>query len=245
MSATCPAGHTSTTTDYCDTCGAAIDGSSTAAPASAGAVVPPAIDGDPTAPLPAAPVTCPNCGSPRGPADVFCEVCGLDFATGRLPEVPTPPPTDAASTGADPADGRSAGADTGWRVVVEADRDYFETNEAESGDVDFPASRPARELPLRGDVVLIGRSSAKAGFYPDIDLGADWGDPGVSRKHVTLERDADGWVVVDQGSTNGTRVAGQSDAIPATHRVPLAEGSYVNVGAWTRITLRRTSAGSP
>src|SRR5690606_6486927 len=70
--ATCPQGHESATTDYCDTCGAPIE-----APR------------DPTVTLPAgeepepgpASTTCPACGEPvRGR---FCESCGFDPASGE------------------------------------------------------------------------------------------------------------------------------------------------------------------
>ena len=84
MPVTCPNGHPSQSTDYCDTCGAVI------------AILPPLPPtGDPAATaagttvMPSVPVppgaTCPNCGAPWAPDDVFCEVCGLDFSTGQLP----------------------------------------------------------------------------------------------------------------------------------------------------------------
>ena len=61
MSVTCPAGHVSQTTDYCDQCGARIG---------VGRVEPP--PGDASTP-------CPGCGAPRTGRDRFCESCGFDF----------------------------------------------------------------------------------------------------------------------------------------------------------------------
>jgi FHA domain len=69
MTATCPAGHVSTTTDYCDQCGARI-GSAEPAP------VPP--DTSATSPSPVT-APCPRCGVPRTGRDRYCESCGLDF----------------------------------------------------------------------------------------------------------------------------------------------------------------------
>jgi hypothetical protein len=63
--ATCPAGHESASTDYCDTCGAPIDAAgATAAPTTA----------------PPASVVCPSCGD--NVEGRFCESCGYDVETG-------------------------------------------------------------------------------------------------------------------------------------------------------------------
>jgi hypothetical protein len=63
--ATCPSGHESDATDYCDVCGTAITGSSAAAPVAA----PPTGEGR---------TGCPDCQAPR--TGRFCEECGYDFA---------------------------------------------------------------------------------------------------------------------------------------------------------------------
>lgn len=60
--ATCPSGHTSTSTDFCDVCGRLID---------AVAVV---------APEPVPSENCPACGEPR--TGRFCEGCSYDFVSG-------------------------------------------------------------------------------------------------------------------------------------------------------------------
>lgn len=251
MPVTCPAGHLSESTDYCDTCGAAIE------------PVPPApAVTSPEAPAPGTgPDTgtispCPNCGAPAGIDDAFCEVCGIDFATGELPtqphqviEVPADPAagTPAAAPAPGPASGAVAGSTTGaapvtgWVAVIEADRAFYEGNESPEVPLPFPENLPAREMPLRSEEVLIGRRSDSRGIFPDIDLGAPTEDPGVSRRHAVLRHEADdSWVVIDQGSTNGTRVSGTSTPVQPGEERPLLNGDQLLLGAWTRITLKRT-----
>ena len=128
VSFTCPQGHQSTTSDFCDVCGEPIT-SSGAAPAAEPPVAVPA-EGTPagsapgestpagaappsslTLPPPGAAPTqeCPNCGA-ENPADaLFCEACGYDFTTGQLPST-TPPMADP-------------GAD--WVAEVWIDPDWF------------------------------------------------------------------------------------------------------------------------
>lgn len=72
---TCPAGHESTTTDYCDTCGAPIGAATAAEPAEAGAEAEvPAAEGA------SGPSPCPSCGEPV--LARFCESCGFNVESG-------------------------------------------------------------------------------------------------------------------------------------------------------------------
>jgi uncharacterized Zn finger protein (UPF0148 family) len=186
----------------------------------------------PTAPVPAG-ATCPNCGAPRGSDELYCEVCGVNFATGQLPS----PAAEAAA--ADPA-----AVTAEWVAVVSADHRYFESNQAESPDdtVTFPTDAAVREVPLTSNEILIGRRSDSKGIFPAIDLSEPPSDPGVSRRHAILRLNADGWVVVDQKSTNGTLVRGALTPIKPGDAVRLHDGDHINVGAWTRITLQRVGA---
>jgi pSer/pThr/pTyr-binding forkhead associated (FHA) protein len=229
MPVTCPNGHQSESTDYCDTCGAVIAGA-----AAEPSAVPAAVA---TTQMPVAPAAmCPNCGAPREADEAFCEVCGLDFATGQLPAAAIAEDTAAASV-------PPAGEETvEWVAVVSADHRYFESNQAESPDatVVFPADAAVREVPLTSNEVLIGRRSDSKGIFPQVDLSEPPSDPGVSRRHAILRRQPDGeWVVVDQGSTNGTVVRSAVSAIRPGEAVRLHDGDHLHVGAWTRITLRR------
>lgn len=75
MMATCPDGHQSVATDYCDECGLSIG-----APASqAGAGSAPSGGGSPAPTYGSAGEPCPNCLLPRQAGDTFCEGCGFPF----------------------------------------------------------------------------------------------------------------------------------------------------------------------
>jgi hypothetical protein len=214
----CPScGADSTTSDYCDTCGAPL----AAAPAAAA----PPLDTPVAVAAPQA--VCPNCGAARSADDAFCEGCGLDFATGQMPVAPPPP----AAT--------PSGVPSGWTAVIEADRAFFDSNEAESATaIVFPDTLAPREVPLTGDEVVIGRRSEAKGFFPGIDLSAPVADPGVSHRHAALRRQADGsWALVDEMSTNGTWLNGADKAVDHGVVTALRDGDRINVGSFTSITI--------
>ena len=212
MTVSCPQGHASATSDYCDQCGAKIDGSS------AGQITE-------VLEIPPADVTsiteadrCPDCGAPNVASDRFCEGCGYDFETGTPGETSTSPAAGARA----------------WEAVLVADRAYFDR--VSPGGIEFPADTPAREIVLDRDELRIGRGRGADPDPPDIDLASD---PAVSRLHATLVRQEDGsYAVVDQGSTNGTRLNDEPEAIEAGAPVPVADGDRIHVGVWTTITLR-------
>ena len=56
-----------------------------------------------------------------------------------------------------------------------------------------------------GDVIHVGRLDRSAGVFPHIDLEGDGGhSAGVSRRHLRILRQPDGYFVEDLGSINGT-----------------------------------------
>ncbi|HEX6360186.1 FHA domain-containing protein [Actinophytocola sp.] len=229
--ATCPQGHTSSDEEFCDVCGREIGGAPVLV-ADAPPVAEPA--------LPAAGETCQACGAAL--AGRFCEECGHDslaappvVAQPAQPVVPDVPPV--------PAD-RLPEAAT-WTATVTADRAYFDSVMAVDGPdaagINFPPYCPDRHFPLAGKEISIGRQSRSRGIHPDIDLIGPPEDPGVSHLHALLLAQEDGsWSIVDLDSANGTAV--NEEPKPLRPNVPraLANGDRIYIGAWTRITLRRS-----
>jgi hypothetical protein len=216
MSATCPAGHVSETTDYCDQCGAKIEEAPSPAPPSAPVAV-----GETTSPYltipPEGAVLCPVCTTPRSGQDRFCESCGYDFEG--------PPP------GAPPVPEQVQ-----WEAVVTADREYFDR--VAPSEVTFPPHCPPRTFALGAAETRIGRRSGSRGVNPEIDLTGAPEDTAISHLHALLLRQADGtYSLVDPGSTNGTTVNDDQTPIATNVAVPLADGDRIHIGAWTTITL--------
>jgi len=213
----CPKGHASEESDFCDTCGAKIGSPSVDLNGGATLVVP----------SPAGP-PCPNCGTPRSGTGRFCEDCGYDHDTGRIPTLAPPsadPPLPAA----------------GWTVSIVPDRGYFDENAIEG--VDFPAATATRTVPLPPPQVRIGRKSSSQGTHPEIDLADE--DPGVSHAHALLTLSVDGvWLVSDVGSTNGTYVNDEQQPLTAGQSRTLTDGDRVHVGAWTTLTLHAPKTDS-
>jgi len=75
-----------------------------------------------------------------------------------------------------------------------------------------------REVPLAGQRMCLGRSSAVELCFPE--------DAGLSRQHLALEREGAGWVVADLGSKNGTFL----NAAPLKARTALKAGDRISAG---------------
>lgn len=201
----CPRGHDSSTDDFCDVCGVRMGVATAPLPVQ-------------TSAPPAAP-PCPNCGAALPESGRFCEDCGYDSNTGRVPVLA--PAAAAAQTAGE------------WLVTITADRVWFDANSVDG--VVFPTDYLTRDVRLPPPQVRVGRKSASKGTDPEIDL-AD--DPGVSHSHAILTQNMDGrWLVADVGSTNGTYVNDDSLPLEPGRGVILADGDRFHVGAWTCITL--------
>src|SRR6202142_2727033 len=75
-----------------------------------------------------------------------------------------------------------------------------------------------RFVPLEAERISLGRSSAAELSFPE--------DNGLSRQHLALERDGDGWALTDLGSKNGTMLNGAR----VTGRMPLKPGDRITAG---------------
>lgn len=219
----CPAGHDSTTDDFCDVCGEAIDPSAVAAaPVTDPA---PATAASPTTPPPSgATIACAGCGD-QVPADaLFCEGCGRDLTTGQMP--PGPAPAAAAVT-------------SGWVMEQWVDTDWF----ALRGEGRCPTAGAPRVHAI-DDGSTIGRPSKSRHITPDVDCS---GDGAVSARHAVLHQVGDIWSVTDVGSTNGTYVGAAGDGLPQDPIAPqvaveLGDLDRIFIGAHTRLVIRRATA---
>jgi hypothetical protein len=169
---------------------------------------------------------CPNCGTPQTAKWRFCEDCGFDHSTGKVPTLTAP---------AVPVAGQ-------WTATVFADREYFDANAIEG--VEFPANSQDRDVVLPAPQVRIGRKSTSKGTDPELDLSASPLDPGVSHSHALLTLNIDGvWLVSDLGSTNGTYINDEGKPLTAGQSRTVGDGDRVHVGAWTTITLHAPAPG--
>lgn len=89
------------------------------------------------------------------------------------------------------------------------------------------------ELPVDQPRLLIGRTDPATGQTPDVDFSAD---TAVSRRHAEIRNREGTLVVVDLGSTNGTKLNGE-DLAPGEER-PLADGDEITVGEHCRLLVR-------
>jgi len=256
---TCPNGHVSESSDYCDTCGAPIVASltpdsgspspSTSAPVTSGA--------NSSAATTSTTQPCPNCALTNTADALFCEACGYDFTTGTMPR-PTATATGtataaspAASTnpldlGTAPGGGASVPGPVAPSVAVEwvaevwVDPDWYAGQESDEA---CPSPGLPAVVPLRAQSLLIGRRSVSRNIHPDIECASD---VGVSRRQAQLTTDGQRWWVEDLQSSNGTYVGAASgplpeDALPPGQRRELAEDDRIYLGAWTRIVVRRAT----
>ena len=241
---TCPAGHETTATDYCDVCGIAMS-SGDEAPQSAPDDTATFSTLDPDADADAgSDGTCPNCQSSNPVDALFCEACGYDFTTGSMPRTVPPPgavPTaEEVTPAADP--NPSASLSDGWVAEIWIDPDWYADQKSTDS---LPSPGLPTVVPLRHTSILIGRASRSRNITPDIDLSSD---NGISRRHAQLTTDGTRWWVEDLGSSNGTYVGGSVGPLPTTpipqgQKKEIASDERVYLGAWTRIVVRKAAEG--
>lgn len=127
-------------------------------------------------------------------------------------------------------------------LVVDADRDYYDA-QVERGDIvgsefPFPKYPAERRFSFAVGPVRIGRASASRGLSPEIDLTGPPLDPAVSHLHAQLIQHGEGWVVVDLGSANGTRLNDTAEPLEAETEIPVKSGDRIHLGVWTTIVVQ-------
>ncbi len=85
---------------------------------------------------------------------------------------------------------------------------------------------------LTKDVTTVGRPDSALSHYPDVEIEMD---DAVSRRHCEIVRRDGGYFLVDTGSTNGTRLNGET-LLPHQEHL-LAHGDRIHIGDRTEITF--------
>jgi hypothetical protein len=144
-------------------------------------------------------VFCPECGIRNSEGASFCVRCGASLLADKAESATTL----SYVPGDDDAEATpfgAASADAACLVI-------------RSG-----GGRAGETYVLRGDRAAIGRHPDAAIFLDDVT---------VSRNHAVLEREGDGWVIVDEGSLNGTFINRRRG-----ERTMLSDGDEIQIGKY-------------
>ena len=146
---------------------------------------------------------CARCGHPNLPGSRFCSNCGNPLLAGQKP-------TEVTSTIAFGAFDAEPTGETGEVPAYD-----------ESGDASLVVRRgpnAGSRFPLSSEVTTAGRS-------PDSEIFLD--DVTVSRRHAEVTRTAQGFLVRDVGSLNGTYVNRER-----IEELLLSDGDEVQIGKY-------------
>jgi hypothetical protein len=238
---TCPNGHASTASDYCDTCGVPIPAAGPDAGAATDAGTAPDAGGGPDAGAApdagvgpdAGPAAPDGSGSPAGAPDgaaasagapTACPNCGSPHDDAALfceacgydfttGTLPRPP-DPAVAAGPDLTGVAPDPAPLAPAIAVEWVAEVWVDPDwyaAQESEDPCPSPGLPAVVVLAAKSVLIGRPSASRNIHPEIDCT---GDTGVSRRQAQLTTDGQRWWVEDLQSSNGTYVGPASGPLP-------------------------------
>jgi hypothetical protein len=157
-------------------------------------------------------IVCPNCHHREFEGALFCSECGTKLISEDGISTASIQPTDSQITQAPPA-----GPPPPPVPAIEA-------------QASLHIVRTGQILPLMGRIEFtIGRISEGQSILPDIDLTPyDAYSQGVSRLHATIKLSSDKAVIIDLGSSNGTRI--NKDKLNPHIEYPLDHGDVISLG---------------
>lgn len=159
-------------------------------------------------------IRCEECGKAEPSGALYCSECGALLLPGHALGQPAPLPfTDLLDNPATP---------------VLLGQELNPVSEVSSITVVIPASGRRIHLEL-GDEIRVGRADPGNNHLPELDLTEDQGSAlGVSRVHALIRSSAEGIVLIDEGSANGTYLNGYH--LPPQLPYPLHSGDEVRFG---------------
>lgn len=180
-------------------------------------------------------IVCPYCHHKVLEGTILCPECGASLIPGEMSstEETEPSPARAPGEGQPPPEDPEARSESRTTAhIIPAELRLLVLNSGRT----IPC-------PLK-EVVLIGRSDAAGGIFPEIDLTPDNGYlAGVSRRHARIIRRGNEFYLEDLGSLNGTFL--NRDRLTAHVPVPFRDGDEIRLGNLVmRVILEKIAAGS-
>lgn len=156
---------------------------------------------------------CSVCGTDYYPGALFCEACGAAVHPAAKAHVAALKTKRQAFPAV-----QTVGPDPN---PVPIDR--------ETGGLTVYLPDRHKVLTIRSAIIHVGRFDPDLGFKPELDLTPfDGLDMGVSRRHALIRREAGGYVIIDQQSSNGTWLDGAR--LSAGRPYPLPPKAAVRFG---------------
>jgi len=148
---------------------------------------------------------CPECGIRNSEGASFCVRCGASLIADQ-PESAT---TMSYAPGDDDPDSNALAVVAGDEACL-----VFRSGGGHAGET----------FPLRAERITIGR-------HPDASIFLD--DVTVSRDHAVVVKEGEDWVIVDEGSLNGTYVNRRRG-----ERTVLSDGDEIQIGKYKLTFLK-------
>jgi pSer/pThr/pTyr-binding forkhead associated (FHA) protein len=159
--------------------------------------------------------SCTQCGHSNPEDARFCSNCGAALQPGQAPAAsPGETSTITISGGFEP--GEPSDKAEGLSGADQAAIDALPPGSA---------LLVVRRGPNSGSRFLLDSDTTTAGRHPSSDIFLD--DVTVSRNHAVVVREGDSWVILDEGSLNGTYVNRRRG-----DRTVLADGDELQIGKY-------------
>ena len=129
------------------------------------------------------------------------------------------------------------------RTITLSAIDPLQESPGATDDITIPVGELSKDRPVlivrsgpqAGERFTLDSDVTRLGRHPDSEISLD--DITVSRRHAEVQRTADGYMVADSGSLNGTYVNQER-----VERAGLRHGDEVQIGKFRLVFFERTDA---